>query len=81
MLSALISIYDPLGIGTPFLLKEKHNSNALCTKSLNRDGNASHDMRDDRKARINKLNLLKNIQITKWFQAPKSGNIGDSLFF
>ena len=43
VLSALSSVYDPLGFGAPFLLKRKHILQRLCEQGLKWNEEASKE--------------------------------------
>ena len=64
MLSTLSSIYDPLGLGAPSLLKGKQIIQALCAKNFRRDDKVPQDIGNDWKKWSNQLNLLKNLHIS-----------------
>ena len=78
MLSTLSSIYDPLGLGAPFLLKGKQIMQTLCAKRFRWDDQVPQDIGNDWKKWINQLNLLKNLHITRCFKPPKFGRIKET---
>ena len=68
MLSTLSSIYDPLGLGAPFLLKGKQIIQTHCPQKFRWDDQVPQDIGNDWKKWINQLNLLKNLHITRCFK-------------
>ena len=75
MLSTLSSIYDPLGLGVPFLLKGKQIIQTLCPQNFKMDDIVSQNIGNDWKKWSNQLNLLKNLHIKQCFKPPKFGRI------
>ena len=73
MLSTLSSVYDPLGLRAPFLLKGKQIIQTLCAQSFRWDEQVPQDIGNDWKKWINQLNLLKNLHVTRCFNPPKLG--------
>ena len=73
MLSTLSSIYDPLSLGAPFLLKGKQIIQVLCAQNFRWDEKVLQDIGNDWKKWINQLNLLKNLHISRCFKPPKFG--------
>ena len=74
MLSTLSFIYDPLGLGAPFLLKGKQMIQALCAQNFRWDDKVPQDIGNDWKKWSNQLNLL-NPHISRCFKLPKFGRI------
>ena len=64
MLSTLSSIYDPLGLCAPFLLKRKQIIQTLYAQRFRQDDQVPQDIGNDWRKWINQLNLLKNLHIT-----------------
>ena len=67
MLSTLSSIYDPLGLGAPFLLKVKKDNNRHFVHKTSRW--------DDWKKWSYQLNWLKNLHMRRCFKPPKFSRI------
>ena len=78
MLSTLSSIYDPLCLGEPFLLKGKQIIQTLSAQRFRWDIQVPQDIGNDWKKWINQLNLLKNLHITRCFKPPKFGRIKET---
>ena len=64
VLSTLSSIYDPLGLCAPFLLKRKQIIQTIYAQRLRQDDQVPQDIGNDWRKWINQLNLLKNLHIT-----------------
>ena len=78
MLSTLSSIYDPLGLGAPFLLKGKQIIQKICARKFRWDDQVPQDIGNGWKKRSNQLNLLKNLHITRCFKPTKIGRIKET---
>ena len=78
MLSTLSSIYDPLGLGAPFLLKEKQIIQTLWAQNFRWDDQVPQDIGNNWKKWNNQLNLLKNLHISRCFKPPKFGRIKET---
>ena len=78
MLSTLSSIYDPLGLGAPFLLKGKQIIQKICARKFRWDDQVPQDIGNGWKKRSNQLNLLKNLHITRYFKPTKIGRIKET---
>ena len=63
MLSKISSMYDPLGLVSPYLLKEKKILQNLCYDSLGQDKKVPENVAREWEYWKEKLLLLKNIQI------------------
>ena len=78
MLSTLSSIYDPLGLDAPFLLKGKQIIQKLYAQNFRWDNQAPQDIVNDWKKWSNQINLLHNLHISQCFKPPKFGRIKET---
>ena len=63
-LSTISSIYDPLDLDAPFLLKEKQIIEALCAQNFRWDDKVPQNIGNDWKKGSNQLKLLRNLHIS-----------------
>ena len=77
MLSMIIKIYDPLGLASPFLLKEKMILQELCKNNFSWDEQVSAKTTEEWEQWRNYLKLLENINLDRCFKLPRFGSLID----
>ena len=81
MLSTISSIYDPLGLDAPFLLRGKQIIQALCTQNFTWDDKVPQDIGNYWKKWSNQLNLLRNLHISQCFKPPRLSRVKESSIY
>ena len=77
MLSMIIKNYDPLGLASPFLLKEKMILQELCKNNFNWDEQVSAKTIEEWEQWRNDSKLLENINLDRCFKPPRFGSLID----
>ena len=68
LLSTLSSVYDPLALGAPFLLKERQIIKQLCRNRLNWDEPIDESSSYERQKLKNNLSMVEVIKIPRCFK-------------
>ena len=77
LLSVLSSIYDPLGIASPFILHGRRIIQNLCKENLKRDDEISEDMRYEWVKWLHSLQELEHVKIARCYKPKQFGRIVD----
>ena len=75
ILSAISSIYDPLGFLSPFVLKGKIILQKMCTQKADWDDPLSPDLKPQWELWLKSLTDLKGLNIPRWIQPTDFGSI------
>ena len=75
ILSTVSSIYDPLGIAAPFLLRGKRILQLLCKESIGWDDAIPDELRMRWEMWRSELPLLEKIEVPRCFKLKKMGNL------
>ena len=75
MLSIISSIYDPLGLASPFVLEGRQLLQILCNQNVQWDDAAGPELKKDWERWEQKLKVVENIHMSRYIKGQMFGKI------